>query len=138
MSRIVRFPLVEIDGVVQYPDDISFFANTVEDGGDMVAEYTGSDISILDGSYPIEVETPFKTMSGNNFMETLGDDVNMELMDATDTRVKIIVKMFDAVIAQAKPIYIFHPEAQRSFDYLEASAQVPSFDAAKRAELETI
>ena len=49
--RRVTFPLVKSGLIIVYPDNISLFANTVEDGdGNMIADYSGVDIAILDFS----------------------------------------------------------------------------------------
>lgn len=96
---IIEVPLVtDSNGAIVYPDDISLFGLTIEDGGNLVGEYNGVLVfPIYAGIWPIPVppaptqyETRFRT---NVFLsDILTSEETDELLDSTNNLLKKTVK----------------------------------------------
>ena len=96
MTTIIEVPLVlDGNGKVVYPDDISLFGSTAEIGGNLVGEYNGVLVfPIYGGVWPIPVPINYTTVYKTSFfMEEILTRAEFDgMVDSNNTIVKKFVK----------------------------------------------
>jgi hypothetical protein len=129
--RLVQFK--NTGRVIEYPaEGVGSFGKTHRNGDYIVGEYHGDDSSLVayTGQWPI-VESEAPVYSQLEFMEALGDQVSIEIIEGAAPALKLIEKKFNA----ASTIDTADPRTESALDYLVASAEVPSFTTEDKARI---